>query len=273
MKPIIALTDFSAISINAARYAADMATSMNTNLTLLHVCLVPMTFSEVPYPPEQLMELLKTAENNIAEIKAELDQRTAGRTRIDTIVTTGTLIPVTENYCETQDPYAVVMGTQGMGAVQRVFFGTNTLELVRHLAWPLIVVPPDAKFVAIRKIGLACDMEDVDETVPFDEIKQLVDQFKAELHILHVAGKKPTTGEKAAETVSVQNMLQEQHPVYHFLADKDIEVGLERFAEENQLDLLIVVPKKHDLVDRLLHGSHSKRLVLRTHVPIVAVHE
>ena len=48
MKLIIAPTDFSAISDNAIKYATDMTIAMGTNLMLVNVYQLPISFSEVP---------------------------------------------------------------------------------------------------------------------------------------------------------------------------------------------------------------------------------
>ena len=68
-------------------------------------------------------------------------------------------------------------------------------------------------------------------------------------------------------------MLYDLHPFYRFLDYDDIENGLEEFAETNKLDLLITVPKRHNIIDKLFHKSHSKNLVLHTHVPVMAMHD
>jgi hypothetical protein len=136
-------------------------------------------------------------------------------------------------------------------------------------------VPPEAKFTTIKKIGLACDLKNVDETVPFSQIKSLVNQFNAELYILHInaEGDKGFTTEKTIESRSLQDMLDYLHPVYRFLDYDDIENGLEEFAETNQLDLLITIPKRHNIIDKIFHKSHSKKLVMHTHVPVIAIHD
>ena len=55
MKTIIVPTDFSRISLNAANYAAEMASSINADLSLFHVCLLPITtYGEVPYLIENM---------------------------------------------------------------------------------------------------------------------------------------------------------------------------------------------------------------------------
>jgi nucleotide-binding universal stress UspA family protein len=277
MKTIIVPTDFSPISLNAANYAAEMARSINADLSLFHICLLPITtYGDVPYPIENMDSSLSSAEEKIFEVKMDLAKKTGGKVKIDTDVrVAATVTGELANYCKEKKPYAVVMGTQGTSAVERIFFGSNTINAMKHLAWPVIVVPPEAKFTTIKKIGLACDLKNVDETVPFSQIKSLVNQFNAELYILHInaEGDKGFTTEKTIESRSLQDMLDYLHPVYRFLDYDDIENGLEEFAETNQLDLLITIPKRHNIIDKIFHKSHSKKLVMHTHVPVIAIHD
>lgn len=275
MKTIVATTDFSPISLNAVDYAADMACSINTDLSVLHVCRMPMTFGEVPYPAESITLLVNDAEERMLKLKAGLEQRTNSKIKIHTEVRPSAMVVTEiEDYCESQKPYAVLMGTQGSSSFERVFFGSNTISAMKNLRWPLIVVPPEGKFTNIKKIGFACDLKKVDDSVPFEEIRSLIKDFNAELHVLHISteDERGYSVETMIESRSLQNMLDDFHPSYHFLEDSDTEDGLEKFATKNNLDLLIVVPKRHNVIDQLFHKSHSKKLVLHTHVPVMAVH-
>jgi nucleotide-binding universal stress UspA family protein len=275
MKRIVAPTDFSPASLNAVNYAADMACALKGSLSLIHVFQLPIIYSEVPVAIDNTDDSVKEAEEKIRQLKDDITKRTGGEIEINTEVKVGSVIPETESFCSSVHPYSVVMGTQGAGAVERFFFGSNTILAVKNLSWPLIVVPPDAKFTSIKKIGLACDLKKVVETAPVEEIKSLVKEFSAELHVLHVnrEAERIYTPETRKESALLQEMLEELHPVYHFVSNADIDEGLVEFAEKNNLDLLIVVPKKHNLVDKLFHKSHTKQLVLNTHVPVMSVHE
>jgi K+-sensing histidine kinase KdpD len=167
------------------------------------------------------------------------------------------------------------MGTQGSGAIERVLFGSNTVAAMKHLSWPLIVVPAEAKYTRIRKIGLACDMKDVTDATPIQEIRSLTKEFGATLDVIHInTGDDNKYGpEIVSESGLLQELLYELNPKYHFLDHDNIEEGLSSFAETNKLDLLIVVPKKHKVIQSLFHKSHAKKLVLHTHLPVMAVHE
>ena len=165
------------------------------------------------------------------------------------------------------------MGTQGKGAVKRFVLGSNTIAAIRHLSYPLIAVPPKAKFTGIKKIGLACDMKKVIPTIPAREIKQLVEQFKAELHVIYVnsEGDPMHVPETVEESAFLQEMLEKLHPVYHTLNNPDIEDGISKYAKKHNFDLLIIVPKKHGLLETIFHKSHSKQLILHTQVPAMAI--
>jgi nucleotide-binding universal stress UspA family protein len=167
------------------------------------------------------------------------------------------------------------MGAESTRAFERFLLGGKTISAVKQLDWPLIVVPPDVKFTTIKKIGLACDFKNVVETIPIKEIKNLVNEFDAELYVLHVSdeiGDRINT-ETVEESASLQDLIGELKPKYHFIAGTDVEKGIIGFAENNKLDLLIIIPKKHDLVSKMFVQSFSKRLVLHSHVAVMAIHE
>ena len=133
----------------------------------------------------------------------------------------------------------------------------------------------EARFKKIKKIGLACDLLNVKQSLHAGEIKKLVNEFSAELHVLHVISKK--TGKPADEEIEesewLKEMLGEVKPVFHFMNNSNTDDAISEFAVNNQLDLLVVIPKKHGIIDNLIHKSHTKQLILHTHVPLMAIHE
>jgi nucleotide-binding universal stress UspA family protein len=274
MKAIIVPTDFSGNALYAAYYAADFAALIGARVHLLHVYTLPVPLSETPiiYDAAQV-EADATRQLNI--IKEKLLTRVGGRINIDIAVRSDEVIPGIIEYSNSIQPYAVIMGAEGTGPVERFLFGGKTLSAVKKLSWPLIVVPPFITFKNIRKIGLACDFREVVESVRTKEIKEIVKEFDAELHILYITDEIGDSfkHETVEESGLLQEMLGELKPKYHFLNATGIETGINDFAEKNKLDLLIIVPKKHNLGEKIFSQSHSKRLVLNAHVPIMSLHE
>jgi nucleotide-binding universal stress UspA family protein len=75
------------------------------------------------------------------------------------------------------------------------------------------------------------------------------------------------------ESGLLQEMLGSIKPNYHFITSNQTDEGIIKFAEENSIDLLVVLPKRHSLLEKLMVKSSTKQLVLHSHVPVMALHQ
>jgi nucleotide-binding universal stress UspA family protein len=259
MKTIIATTDFSPAAENAASYATDMAVSMCADLLLLHIWKLPISYGEMP-TPITADDIMEDAKKNMDALEKQLINKSKRKITISTKIRMGDFFYELEKICDAVKPDVVVMGS-------------HTVHAMKNLHWPLITVPPGAAFSAIKKIGLACDFNKVAETMPVAEIKSLVKDFNAGLHILNTGKKETFDPDIVFQSGVLQEMITDLKPNYHFITHEDEDEGIMEFAEKNKIDLLIVLPKRHSLFDKLIHKSHTKNLVLHSHVPVMALHE
>ena len=262
MKTIIIPTDFSPIATNAMRYGVDMATAINANILLLHIYQIPVSVTDVPMVVVPIEELKNEAEEKLARVKADVEHITSGKIKVYTEARLGNVVDELEDLCGHIKPFAVVMGTKGASGMERIMFGSNTLTAIRHLTWPVICVPPGKEYGSgIKKVGFACDFNKVIETTPAHFIADIVKEFNAELHVLNVDYEnrhfKPETPE---QSLLLHTMLEDVKPDYHFIQHKDIEDGINEFAEKNNLDLIIAIPKKHKLLDGIFKTSSTRQL-------------
>lgn len=276
MKTIVVPTDFSPVATNAAYYGAELAASINASLTLLHICELPVAYGEIPVPLPELVEINDVSQTKMEQLKQDLQQKKGEHLKIYTDIRVGSIQTELKSYCERINPYAVVMGSHGASAIERLLFGSNTIWAMKHLSSPLVVVPSEAKYKAIHTIGLACDFKRVIDAAPIKEIRKFVNDLHADLHVLYI-NTEETKDHYDAVIIEGSGMLQEMlgdlDPHYHFVDHPQIEEGLTEYAERYCLDMLIVVPKRHNLIDRIMHRSHTKQLALHTHMPLMAVHE
>lgn len=275
MKTIIVPTDFSALATNAAHYAIALAEKLNAKIVLFHAYPLPVAFSEVPVPPQVFDALQKDAEDFVQQAKADLQSSLKGNVIIDTAVRPGGLLTNLQQYCDEIRPYAVVMSSHGDTGLEKLLLGSETSAAVTHLSWPLLVIPKGAKFKSPEKIALACDFEKVNTTVPVEAIKDIVRAFKAKLFVLHVHKdvKKPYQQPVIDGTSDLQEMLADLHPSYHFFDRADVAEAILEYTEKNNIELLIVLPKKRNLLESLFHKSKSKELAKEALVPLMAFHE
>ena len=275
MKTIIIPTDFSPTAVNAANYAADMAVQINAGILLVHVYQLPLALTDTPIILVSIDELKESAEKKLAGLKEQLTHITSGKITIETEARLGIVSDELEEVCKRVQPFALVMGTKGHTTVERALFGSNTLHVINHLSWPIICVPQGKEYGSgIKKIGLACDLKEVVETTPIPVIRDFVQTFNSVLHVLNVSTEHRTDNPAASQQFGLlRTALESLAPSYHFIEDRDIEDGINRFAETNNLDLIITIPKKHKLMDKLFKKSSSKQLVFESHVPVLCIHE
>jgi nucleotide-binding universal stress UspA family protein len=279
MKTLVVPTDFSSVSVNALNYAVDMAQAINAGIVLLHVYNVPVAFTDGPVSPVTVVsveEVKRTAEQRLAEIKKNLITVTSGQIEIFTEARLGDTIEELGQICKSVEPLAVVMGSHGATGVERMIMGSTSLEAIRHLKCPVLVVPPGTTYHGIKRIGLACDFDNIVQSTPVEYIKNIVREFGADLYVLNVKDKNDTetdVTESTMETAYLDAVLEEIRPTYVQLTGKDVLDGINGFAEHNNLDLVMVIPKKHRFIDSLFHKSQSRELITHSHIPIVSIHE
>ncbi len=271
MKKIVVTTDFSQAAANACNYAADMAVAIGADILLLHVVQTPIGYSDLPIAIN-LEDMMRTAEQEMLGLQEEIKRRINGKVLIEAETGMGGFYEDLKNVCERIQPYVVVMGSQCKTATEHLLFGEHAVNTVVHLPWPVITVPAGASFSQIKKIGLASDLSKVIESTPFEEIKLLVHDFNAELHILNIGDTAVFDADIVFESSLMQEMLKALKPHFHFIGSDNIEEGIMDFAEKNQIDLLIVMPRRHNFLSSIFHRSRTKQLVLHSHVPVLAIH-
>lgn len=273
MKLIIAPTDFSPLADNAVRYSIDMAKAIGANLMLVNVYQLPISYSEVPLVNISLDELRKISEEKLEELKRNIKTLSGNQLTVFTESKLGDVTEELEKLSKTLHPFAIVMGTRGVTGVGRFFLGSNTISVIKHLEVPVFVIPPGATFKSFRKIGLTSDLREVVDNTPVEPIRELVNFFNADLHVLNVDFKQrrftPNTPE---ETMNLDTLLSGMNPVFDFIEHENVEQGISEFAEKNNIDLLITLPKKHNALEQLFETSTTRKLIHQTNIPLMCIH-
>jgi nucleotide-binding universal stress UspA family protein len=259
MKTIIAPTDFSPVSLNAVHYAADMATATDTDLLLLHASEMPFGITS-EFNEEE-------AGQKLAALKNHLLERTGHTVRIGCKQVIGTIENELMKICDHKDPFAVIMATHGDSLRKLFFVGSITVYLSRNLKYPVIVVPENAVFKQVDKIALATDMKDVYD-LPVEKISGVVKALGAELNIVHVNNGNRYFSKHSIEVKIMGSLLKELSPEFHFVSDdKNVQNGILSFVNNNNIDMILLLPKKHNL----FHKSASKQFIFNSPVTVMTI--
>ena len=269
MKTIIAPTNFSPASLNAVNYAADMALVLHADLVLLHIIQMPVSY-DVPTTEYEYGAELQNVEQQLAELKKIMLLRTENEITITTKALVGSMLDEGEEVAEFKKPSIVVIGTERKIWAERFFLGSNSFTVVKDAKFPVLVVPPNAVFRHIKRIGLAVDYKSVYD-MPLDILRELVDAFASAVDIIHVSasGEEETKGAVALSIL--KERLKEFDPETHLIIGNNIEDAVNSYAAWHHEDLLIVTARQHNFFELLLHKSRSRQIALHPTVPVLAV--
>lgn len=274
MKKIIVPVDFSTTSINAAEFAADLAIFYGAEVFLYHAYQLPVVLHEFSYPVFDINETQAAAEHELEIIKENLQARLKVKVPVSYIAQMTSLQEGLAAINETLQPDLIIMGLSGKNALTRLIVGSNTIKTIQEQRCPVLVIPPQAVFVPIRKLGFACDYKKIEQTTPVDLIKKLVIDFRADLHVLNVnLSGQNHNDETVKEGMILEGLLNEVKPMYTTIEAGDITEGINWFVENEKLDWLVAIPKNHPLVQKVFSRSHTKNLLYHTHVPVLCIHE
>lgn len=163
-------------------------------------------------------------------------------------------------------------GSQGTSAIKHLLFGRHTIYTMKYLTYPVIAAPVERQFSSIKRIGLACEFDNAGDVTPVQEITSFIRDFKAELQVVNTGKKEEFSQEIFFSSAPLKDTLKHLTPQFHFINHHDTDEGIIYFAEKYHLGILIVLPKRHSLLELLSHRSHTKQFVLHSPVPVMALH-
>lgn len=263
MKTIVVATDFSAPAERAMLYAGRLADHINASVLLLHVYQIPVGMNDMPVLVVSTDELKKNAQAGLERAKKLLQTNCAG-VEVQTEARLGDVINELEDVCRKTNPVIIVIGKHGASGVQRILFGSTSLSIIRHASYPVIAVPDNWRKEEAKIVALAID-ESV-EKLEAQKIRALVDELKIQLRIIHVKQEK-------SASLPVKNLVTELNSNYETIYDHEFVHGIETYVKQNGIDLLIIHPHKHNLVERLFFKTHTKELLNKVSIPIMCINE
>jgi nucleotide-binding universal stress UspA family protein len=266
---ILVLTDFSLAAKNALEYTIQLAQKISAGVRVMHVDMLPVM--EVPYPAANYAELILSREKSIHKNLDALKQSMSRKysVNLETISHIGSLYESMDSYCKENNIDMVVMGTTGGSALEQVLIGSNTTAVVRRIKIPVLIIPEECKYRAIKKITYASDYTEND----FPDIARLfylAEQYKAELTVLHVKSEIDNFLKKSSnfftrnrKDISFKNWKSKR------ITDPDIMTGINQYVSKNKTDLLILAKHNRSFFEKIFHRSLSKRMAFHTKIPLL----
>jgi len=263
MKTILLMTDFSDNAKNAIQYAINMY-GEEVNYILLNTYIVRENSGAFMSVADRIKEISEEElSNELTYIENKFSQYS--NLNITTLSQRGGPID-SVNIIKSQHPIdLIVMGTKGASGLTKLLIGSVTASIVKETNLPVLIVPEKAEYQPIKKIVFAVDDFKMDDEL-LRPLTSMIQKEKSTLHLLNVVNKE-------ALNLNMEELkkLYGQNIVIESVVGESVSEEIEKFATDNQINLITVVAHHNKFFDRLFHKSVSQELVFHAKLPILVL--
>jgi nucleotide-binding universal stress UspA family protein len=166
------------------------------------------------------------------------------------------------------------MGHRTKSGVEEFVFGSAASGILRKTHSPLLIIPETAKFKKPENILFSNDhkFNDVADLDPM--VKKMFKNYNSTVHVVSVVPEKTTAGTGSRAAVAdekIEKYFGDTLHVYHTVENDDVVDGLNTFVEQNKIDIVTMIPHKHNLFEKLFIGGATKKMAFHTHVPLLSL--
>ena len=282
MKTILIPTDFSENAHHALRFALYLSESVNLKICVLHwtEILIPTSTPTNHYKElydQQFDSKLKTFKTDIQKVLKSVDHQ-GDESKIQYVLKDSssfedsTLETIQENNID-----LVIMGTHGASGIKKIFFGSNTTQIIDKAQIPVIAIPASYQLSPIRKIAYASDLKDVVGEV--GELVKFAKLLKASIEIFHVFPSFPQWVDPSEDNIAkLTEKLALAYPNQDFsirvvqtYKENDVVSGIETYVNSFKPDVIAMFTVKRTFWDKLFDASRTEEFAFNATIPLLTL--
>jgi nucleotide-binding universal stress UspA family protein len=275
MTRILVPVDFSKAAVNAAEYAINMAANLEkAELILFHIYAPAGIGSDGS--PSNTAEGEKGREN-AAQLLEELQVRLFEIAPVPTDFRygDGEFMEGMQDLLNKESFDWIVMGLAPASGIEERLVGSSVFDVIDKHNLPVVIVGEEMTFRPINKLALAVELSKVHEVVPYGRIKMMLDYFNPELHIVYanVDDVAVLNNAQLEEKQKLEKMFETNNPTFTQLHVYNFVDSINKFIHQQNIDLMIVMPRKLSIWQKLFGYSHTRKLAYHGIAPVMAIHD
>ncbi|MGD9929657.1 MAG: universal stress protein [Mangrovibacterium sp.] len=286
---VLVPVDFSNYSFKAALMAFEIAQKLKSKLLFYHVIPQPDFFS-MPYSDvvafnsglyEHLKEQEELANQRFSTFLEKLTDYIGPKNwkaiKSEHIIKMGYPEDDILFYADQHPPRLIVMGIKGPDEDTPDIMGSTTAGVIYKSNVPVLVIPEKAPLLnlaSMKKVVYATNFDDKDFQ-SIDKLLGLLKPFDAKLYCLHI-GLTDSKEWDEAKLESMGNLLKKNYTDAQIecviVHGNDILAELEKYIEQNSIDILSLTTHKRNMITRIFNPSIARKMVFHVKTPFLVFH-
>ena len=276
MKNILVATDFSNNAYCALFYAAKLLESKKCTFYLLNTYseLTPLKGTLLPgFSGKKLLQQLDIqSKEKLTSTSHKIVLDTENPKHIfKTVSKKGELIKVIGQKLEELNIDLLVMGNKGLTEASDIFFGSNTIQTVKHVTkCPVLAIPGEKDFKSPKEVAFVTDFEKNCTEKSIAPLLQIAALSKASIRVIHINEKNILTPTQEQNRKLLKECLQSVEHSFHMAQEFDDKAKvIDTFLEKLKIDMYAMVNYKHNLFEKLTHEPIIQDVSMYSDIPFL----
>lgn len=281
MKKILIPTDFSKNSKNAIRYALDFFKETPCQFYLLYINIEGSKFTEKPIyefgtnilvelEPKAINKKLKDLEKFIMAVSSKKEHH-----HFTSICEQGYFLSSVQRHIEEKKIELIIMGTKGASEIKEFFIGSRSGDVITNVECDALVVPENTKFKDFEQVVLPIDFEITYDDTTLFKISNYITSKSTHINLLYVTKSKiPLLEEIEVLQKQFAKRLSLKIPnnvSFHRVVSKKIEHGIQSFSKSINADLIIMISKDYNLLQKIFLDTTVEEVSFETSIPLLSL--
>ncbi|MEM7550553.1 MAG: universal stress protein [Bacteroidota bacterium] len=269
---ILVPVDFSECSKNALEVAGSLVRKLGSSLVVFHAYHVPVPAQQYGSAPlhydigdlyaEESDKLKIFVRNTKGLHDIPIEKHVSPSFAHDGIL----------SKVENEDVDLIVMGTTGASGLKDVFIGSITYGIIRESKVPVLSIPPNTTLESgIERVAFGVDCKTIENEACLKPIIALAEAFDADTHIIHVSDKRSLNINQSCVVRDLNAKMLKLHPSFHFEVNSSVEEGLENYVDKNNIDILVLLPRHHNMITRILQKGNTRKVASKGEIPMLTL--
>ena len=270
---ILLPTDFSDNAWSAIVYALKLYADEVCKFYILNS--VAMHASTMSNLSNHLLRVMKeNALRDLIELKETIVASDANANHeFEIVLSTQDLDDAINSAVKNHEIDRIVMGTKGATGAKELFFGSNTVKILKQVRLcPILIVPDEHDFIRPRQIAFPTDYKRFFSEKDLKPIKDLTELYHSKIRVLHINKEETLDEDQKHNYTNLKDALGNYEHSFHWMPDYSTkETEIREFINDLEIDMLAMVNYRHSCLESILKEPVIKKIGFKPEVPFLVV--
>ncbi|WP_147309585.1 universal stress protein [Marixanthomonas ophiurae] len=167
----------------------------------------------------------------------------------------------------------IIMGTNGATSAKEVLFGSNTLQVIRQVDCPVLVIPDNYSYKKIESILFSLHHGDILKKEKLQPLFSLmVKQNQPHINVLDIDDD-AVADPNLLENRNLQDSFKGKKHSFHALTGIPTPIAINTFVQLFNISLHTMFVERESFLERFVFGSETSKISYQTRVPLLVLHQ